>query len=253
MQNINYNNSNRARLKNLSKQATVSFLAIASCFVSSAVQAAPLNNWSANSTVNDCFGISSYGQPSTSCQSYADDIYENWNPNDGGAGDTDIKTFSVGSDEDYFYFELDLRESWSSNSRKYYLEIDNGTSGYYLFYQPKGEDLGSIWKNKGNSGEVEVYIGNPTSGYNNDLSTGKNLSSGDFYVRLVNGNVQLALKKSKIGSPSTFLARAYAAQNSTLEKDKVQWNKHNTSSDLHGFGGFDSTTWLSYNPASVAD
>ena len=239
-----------------SQTATISFLAVVSCFVSSIAQAAPLNNWNANSTVTDCVGTSSYGQSSTACQSYADDLYENWNPNDGGAGDTDIKTLSIGTDNDYFYFEIDLREEWDDESRQYYLEMvpsSNTTSGYFLVYKPKEEDLGSSWKNKGNSGEVEVYTGG-AGGYNSDLSGGKNLSSGDFYVRLVDGNVQMALKKSKIGSPNNILVRAYASQNSSLENSKVQWNQHNTQSDLSGFGGFDSTagadpnTWLSSNP-----
>lgn len=97
----------------------------------------------------------------------------------------------------------------------------------------------------GGFGEVEVYTGNPTSGYNNDLSSGKNLSSGDFYVRLANGNIQMALKKNKIGSPDNILTRAYASQTSILEKDKVEWNKHNTSSYLYSFDGFDNTIWLS--------
>lgn len=246
MQKIN--DTNKKRLKSFSKKATIGCLAIAGCLVSSVAQAAPANNWSVKSMVDDCHGTSSYGKASTSCQSYDNDIYENWDPSDGGAGDTDIKTLSLGSDSEYFYFELDLRQNWNGESRHYYLEIDNGTTGYYLFYQPKKSDLKANWKNMGGSGEVEVYTGSPTKGYNNDLKGGKNLKSGDFYVRLVNGNVQLALKKSKLGSPSTISTRAYAAQNSTLEKDKIQWNKHNTKSDLAGFGGFDSTTWLSLNP-----
>ncbi len=120
--------------------------------------------------------------------------------------------------------ELDLRNDWdfdnTGESRKYYLEIEadgDGQSYYFLVYQPKREDLSSSWKNKGGIGEVEVYedrnnsIGgnNPTGadsgdsdGYESDLSSGKNLSSGDFHVRLVDGNVQIALKKSKIGTPS---------------------------------------------------
>ena len=91
-----------------------------------------------------------------------------------------------------------------------------------------------------------------SDGYESDLSSGKNLSSGDFYVRLVNGNVQMALKKSKIGSPSNILSRAYASQNTNLVPNKLTWHDHNTISDFSGSGGFDSTagadtsTWLKY-------
>ena len=252
--NNNYTKPKRTKLSSFSKAATVGLVAMASCLVSSVAQAAaPLNNWNINSTVIDCFGEKGhYGKAYTSCQNYNKDTYENWNPNDHGAGDTDFKTFSLGSDDHYFYFELVFRKGWdydnSGESRKYYLEIDDGTTGYYLFYQPKREDLKANWQDKGGSGEVEVYTGSPAKGYNNDLKGGKNLKSGDFYVRLVKGNVQLALNKKKIGSPSSISVRAYAGQNSTIEKDKIQWNKHNTKSDLRGFGGFDSTYWLSLNP-----
>ena len=142
MKNIDSTNTNKKILKNFYKTLSISCFTIASCLFSSVVQAGnPNYNWTVSSTINDCYGTSSYGQSSTSCQSYANDLYENWNPNDGGAGDTDIKTFSVGSDSEYFYFEVDLRQNWDNESRQYYLEIANGSSGYFLVYQPKEEDL----------------------------------------------------------------------------------------------------------------
>ena len=271
--------------KNFSKTVTIGYLSIASCFVSSVAQAAPIDDWSVNSTMTDCYGDGSYYGKSdtstTSCQNYQGDLYENWNPNDSGHGDTDIKTYSVGADNEYFYFELDLSHNWdfdsTGESRKYYLEIEadgDAQSDYFLVYQPKREDLGSSWKNKGGTGEVEVYqdsnnsIGgnNPTGadsgdsdGYESDLSSGKNLASGDFYVRLVNGNVQMALKKNKIGSPSNILSRAYASQNTNLSPDKLTWHDRNTIDDFSGSGGFDSTaganiaTWLEYNFATEGD
>ncbi len=268
--------TNQILFKNLSSKISLSCLAIASCFISSVAQAGnPNNNWTVNSTMTDCYGTSYFGSATNACQNYQGDLYENWNPNDSGAGDTDIKTFSVGADNKYYYFEIDLRENWSSESRKYYLEIEadgDDQSDYFLVYQPKEDDLdddNSSWTNKGGSGEVEVYedknnsIGgnNPTGadsgdsdGYESDLSSGKNLSNGDFYVRLVNGNVQLALKKSKIGSPSNILSRAFASQNTNLSPNKLTWHDQNTISDFSGSGGFDSSagadtsTWLEYDP-----
>ena len=86
------------------------------------------------------------------------------------------------------------------------------------------------------------------------MSSGKNLSNGDFYVRLTDGNIQIALKKNTIGSPNNILSRAYASQNTNLEPNKLTWHDQNTISDFSGSGGFDSTagadtsTWLSYNP-----
>ena len=251
---MNDSTTNQTIFKNLSKLVSIGCFTLASCLISSVAQAVnPDSNWSINSTMTDCSGTSSYGSPSTSCQSYQDDLYENWNSQDGGHGDTDIQTLSVGADSDYLYWEIDLRQNWTDESRQYYLELQAEGNGYFLYYQPKTEDLTSTWKNKGNSGEVEVYTGG-AGGYNSDLSGGKNLSSGDFYVRLVNGNIQMALKKSTIGSPSVILTRAYATQNTTLDQGKVHWNQHNTSSDLFGFGGFDNTagddpnTWLSSAP-----
>ncbi len=277
MKNINYIQTNKLIFKNFSKTVTIGCLAIASCFVSSVAQAEnPNSNWSVNSTMTDCYGTSYFGSANNSCQNYQGDLYENWNPNDSGDGDTDIKTYSVGADSEYLYFEIDLRQNWSSESRKYYLEIEadgDGQSDYFLVYQPKGEDLGSSWKNKGGTGEVEVYndgnnsIGGnnrtgadsgDSDGYESDLSSGKNLSSGDFYVRLIDGNVQMALKKSKIGLPINILSRAYASQNTNLAPNKLTWHDRNTISDFSGSGGFDSTagadtnTWLEYNPTTAA-
>ena len=140
-----------------------------------------------------------------------------------------------------------------------------------LVYKSKRDELTSNWYNKGNSGEVEVYqdsnndIGGNNStapdgnsdGYEEGLSSGKNLSSGDFYVRLVDGNIQIALKKSVIGSPTNILTRAYAAQNTNLEPSKLTWHDYNDETDLHGGGGFDSTagadpnTWLPSTPIPV--
>jgi hypothetical protein len=268
--------SRKKKLTCLVQTATVSCVAVVGYSLMSIAQVVtPDSNWSVTSTVTDCSGNSSYGMSETTCQNYHGDLYENWNPSDSGHGDTDIKTYSVGADNEYFYFEIDLRENWTSNSRKYYLEIeadDDGQSDYFVFYQPEGQDLSSSWKDIGGNGKVEVYedrnnsIGgsNPTGadsgdsdGYESELSSGKNLSSGDFYVRLVDGNVQLALKKSKIGSPSNILSRAYASQNTTLSPDKLTWHDRNTISDFSGAGGFDSTagadtsTWLVYNLSST--
>ncbi len=62
----------------------------------------------------------------------------------------------------------------------------------------------------------------------------------------------MALKKSKIGSPSNILSRAFASQNTNLESNKLTWHDQNTISDFSGSGGFDSSagadtsTWLEY-------
>ena len=281
MKNPSYTQNTKRIFKNFLKTVTISCLALASCSISSVAQAGnPDSNWSKDFNVTDCSNTSYFGSSNNSCQNYQGDLYENWNPNDSGDGDTDIKAYSVGADDEYFYFELDLRNDWdfdnTGESRKYYLEIEadgDSQSDYFLVYQPKREDLGSSWKNKGGSGEVEVYedrnnsIGgsNPngadsgdSDGYESDLSSGKNLSSGDFHVRLVNGNIQMALKKSKIGTPSNILSRAYASQNTNLEPNKLTWHDQNTISDFEGSGGFDSTasadtsTWLEYNDTIVA-
>ena len=277
MNDLDLINNNKNMLKNLSRKVTISCLVMTSCLLSSVAQAAtPNNSWNVNSTMTDCYGTSYFGSSTNACQNYQGDLYENWNPNDSGDGDTDIKTFSVGADSEYFYFEIDLRANWTSESRKYYLEIEadgDNQSDYFLVYQPKREDLGSSWKSKGGTGEVEVYedrnnsIGgnNPTGadsgdsdGYEADLSGGKNLFSGDFYVRLVDGNIQIALRKSKIGSPSNILSRAFASQNTNLEPNKLTWHDQNTIGDFAGSGGFDSSasadtsTWLSLDPTPAS-
>ena len=64
----------------------------------------------------------------------------------------------------------------------------------------------------------------------------------------------MALKKSKIGSPSNILSRAFASQNTNLSPNKLTWHDQNTISDFSGSGGFDSSasadtsTWLEYDP-----
>ncbi len=185
------------KISSFFKTLSISSIAVVSCSLSSVIQSQTTPTMYPQ---DDCSGIEdeSYGVSGTPCQNYQGDLYENWNPNDGGHGDTDIKTFSVGEDNTYFYFELDLREDWdydgTGESRKYYLEIEadgDGQSDYFLVYQPKRNDLGSSWKNIGGNGEIEVYqdqnnsIGgsNPTGadsgdadGYEAEVSPNKNLT-----------------------------------------------------------------------------
>ncbi len=276
MKTLNYIYKNSI-INHFSKAFSISCLTLATCFLPSIAKAEnPVSDWNINSIVNDC----SFPQDlsDSSCQSYQDDLYENWYSGVQGAGDTDIKTFSVGADKKYFYFELDLREDWDSDSdgesRQYYLEIEatgDTKPDFFLVYKPKRNELSSNWFDIGNSGEVEVYqdsnsdIGgndplnpdNNSDGYESPLSSGKNLSSGDFYVRLVNGNIQFALKHSVIGANDNILTRAYAAQNTNLEPSKLTWHDYNSYSDLSGSGGFDNTagadvnTWLWYNNNKV--
>ena len=240
-----------------------------------ALAATPDTNWSPTNTMEDCWGMGaqSYNQTSTTCQKYNEDLYENWNPNgDLNGDDTDIKTFSVGEDDTYFYFEIDLREPWTSESREYYLEIEadgDGQPDYFLAYQPKSDDLGSSWKDIGGKGEIEVYEDQNNSvggsdltgpdvqdpdGYEAEVSPNKNLTPNDFFVRLVNGDVQMALKKNRIGSPSNILSRAYAAQNTNLENNALTWHDWQYSGALSdGFdntAGADTSTWLELNPPS---
>ncbi len=67
----------------------------------------------------------------------------------------------------------------------------------------------------------------------------------------------MALKKSRIGSPTNILSRAYASQNTNLSPNKLTWHDQNTVSDFDGAGGFDSSagadtsTWLKLNPVFV--
>ncbi len=282
MKNINYIQSKKGIFKNFSQRFTLGCLAVTSCFLSSVAQAAnPDTNWSTTSTMTDCYGLEdeSYGeaQSETSCQNYDEDLYENWDPNgDLNGDDTDIKTFSVGADNTYFYFEIDLRENWTSESRKYYLEIEadgDGQSDYFLVYQPKSDDLGSSWKNIGGNGEIEVYEdynnsiggsnltgadGGDSDGYEAEVSPNKNLTPNDFFVRLVNGNVQMALKKNRIGDPSNILSRAYASQNTNLSNNSLTWHDWYYSGTLNGNGfdssaGADTSTWLELNSPSSSN
>ena len=122
-------------------------------------------------TMTDCVGTSYYPQanPGGGCQSYALDLYENWDSTASGAGDTDIWFYRTGSDSAFFYYELEMRESWNydftGTSRSYSIEIDvdwtteASRGDYLLTYSPVTDHQGNTWNSvdEGGGGKVTGF------------------------------------------------------------------------------------------------
>ncbi|MEM9273375.1 MAG: hypothetical protein AAGA80_10505 [Cyanobacteria bacterium P01_F01_bin.143] len=241
--------------------ASLSCLAVLSLSANSLAQlTTPDSNWSIKSTVTDCSSSTSYmvAESSDSCQSYDSDIYENWDATVNGSGDTDIASFSVGSDDEFFYFQHDLREDWNydatGESKSYQIDVDadfasggDALSDFLVVYNPLITNVGKTWTAEGNS-RVELYedLNNDLGGQNpNDsdviscsisvcdgIADPLSHSSSDAYVRIVNGNIEIAIRRSIFGSPEQVRARAWATQTSTLDKSKHFFHDQNTTSDL---------------------
>ncbi len=247
------------KVANVFKTVSISCLTIVSCSLSSVAQVVtPDSNWSVTSSVTDCFGTTSYtvAESNDGCQSYSTDIYENWDSEGNGAGDTDIATFSVGSDDEFFYFQQALRENWNydatGESKAYHIDLDadfaaggDALSDFLIIYNPLPTHVGTSWTAEGNS-KVELYedtnndLGGPNP-YTSDWDCGSNcdgisdavsLSSSDVYVRIVNGDIEIAIRRSIFNSPDQVRARAWATQTSTLDKSKHFFHDQNAPTDL---------------------
>lgn len=249
------------KVNNFLKPVSLSLFTIVACSSGSVAQIlTPDSNWNIQSTLTDCSGTTSYmlAESTDGCQSYSSDIYENWDSQGNGAGDTDIATFSVGSDDEFFYFQQDLRENWNydgtGESKAYHIDLDvdfasggDPLSDFLVIYNPLTTHVGTTWTAEGGS-KVELYedSNNDLGGLNPDssdlnycsdygcdgISDFVTLSSGNAYVRIVNGNIEIAIRRSVFSSPDQVRARAWATQTSTLDKSKHFFHDQNTSSDL---------------------
>ncbi len=247
------------KVTNFFQTVSISCLTIVGCSLSSVAQVVnPNSNWSIESTVTDCSGTTSYttAESSDGCQSYSSDLYENWDEQLNGAGDTDIATFSVGSDDEFFYFQQDLRENWNydstGESRAYHLDLDadfasegDTLSDFLVIYHPLTIHVGSSWTAEGGI-KVELYEdrNNDLGGSNpyisdwdcglscDGISDSVSLNSSDIYVRIVDGNIEIAIRRSVFNSPDQIRARAWATHTSTLDKSKYFFHDQNSPSDL---------------------
>jgi hypothetical protein len=243
----------------LIKTVTMGCIAVTSWSLASMAQVVtPNSNWTIASTVTDCSSNTSYtvAESNNACQSYNTDIYENWDSQGSGAGDTDIATFSVGSDEEFFYFQHDLRQNWNYDStgetKQYQIDIDadfasggDSLSDFLVVYYPLTTHVGSTWKAEGSS-KVLMYkdnnndLGGPNpkisdwgcSSNCDGISDSVSLSSNNAYVRILNGNIEIAIRRTVFNSPAQIRARAWATQTSTLDKSKHFFHDKNSPSDL---------------------
>ena len=120
----------------------------------------PDNSWNltgmdAQTVSDDCCGASAQTDTPEDlpCQSFNNDLYETLDAGTQGMCDADIKTYSLGFDADFFYFENELRGSWDQcsdaigptnggESRQYQMEVDADLSNtanfdWIFIYTPK--------------------------------------------------------------------------------------------------------------------
>lgn len=228
----------------------------------------PDANWNLMGTdalniVADCVGVEhfSVAESGDGCQSYSADLYENWDSLVAGSGDTDIEFYSTGADTDFFYFEWETRESWnydtSGQSRQYQVELDVDASSeanrgdILLIWIPQITHLGNTWRlvDDGGDGKVQGFqdtnndVGGPNpltsdfdcssicDGYKDDFKT-----TNDIFVRIINRSgknvLQLAIRRTALGSPTTIHSRGWAAQTSVIPAGKFTWHDLQGSADL---------------------
>ncbi len=245
-----------------------------------------LTGTDATNSITDCFGTdySGIAESGDGCQSYTTDTYENWDGSKVGSGDTDIQTLAVGLDSEFFYFDLELRESWdydsSGSSHSYQFELDldpliEVSRGDYLFaFSPLPEHVGSTWivADSGGSGQVQGFedpdddVGGPApvaSDYDCGSCTGYEtgfIIMNDVYVRIVTRGgkqiPQLAIRASTFGAPAPteFRVRTWAME--ALAAERFTWHDRNDTSDLGGISfdnthGADTSSWLEPTTAAV--
>ncbi|UOG90827.1 MAG: right-handed parallel beta-helix repeat-containing protein [Candidatus Thiothrix sulfatifontis] len=241
----------------------------------------PPASWTSQRIINDCHGTSSYnpngadGAENAPCQSYSQDIYENWDSLVAGAGDTDIEQCRLGyydGTEQYYFFAWQFRENWNydntGESREYHLELDTdhdsaspetpARSDLLIRVQPRSTYQGNTWHAVGNDDAIiykdtnnDVGCANPGKKDTTGCSTGYEadypINQGDAFVRILNGQVELAIKAGVVDGLNNVKARCYASQTSTLSKDKLDWHDQNDASDLSSHT-FDSTGFAEVGP-----
>lgn len=125
---------------------------------------------------------------------------------------------------------------------------DNGDSG-------TANDVGGTNPGTGdpNCGDCPAPNPNTQDGYTGKICDGEDR----VYARIVNGNVQLAVRwtclrdsgNNDLGErPASFRVRGWSSQSSTIEKDKLYWHDENLPADIAG-ENFDNVDWFTTGAA----
>ena len=217
------------------------------------LHAAPDPAWTVALTQTDCSGSAQQATPA--CDDYSTDFYENVDYTVAATAITsDIQTTNYGFDSTYFYFEYDFVGPYDpSNSTGHQvvieLDVDAATetnrADYYVGLFQKSEFNTTTWIDAYVQGGYEVahddnddvggpnpttsdFGGSPGDGYDNVVSQ----AADQVWARVVNGNFQVAIKRTLIGSPSRSRARLWSRQSTSLSKDKLYFHDQNAVADV---------------------
>lgn len=239
--------------------------------------AAPLASWHVQSTASDpsggsSFNASGYQDAPVNDQAFAQDRYENWDPAAPGAGDADIETLRTGYDGRFYYVSFDQRLDWNADgagaTHTFGVEIEadqlaggDDRADFLLRYAPSAAHVGETWVDVGATANLSLFRDS-----NNDVGGGDPFApdaaatAGDGYetqlavpgarvfARIVDGNVELAVAASDLGSPSAIAARGIVVQGGSLNPANVALHDHVSTADLttlrvDAIHGRDTATW----------
>lgn len=232
----------------------------------SPAHAAPDPNWITLFTKTDCAGAAQ--QQTAACESYATDLYEHIDYSFTNPGTADVQVLNSGIDSDYYYTEFDFVSDYDpaiSTGHQVGIEIDvdadteANRADYYFAIFEKIEFNSTAWIDAYNQGGYNSYRdANNDVGGGDPLASDQGGSEGDGYetdvnqgpdmvwARVVNGNFQVAIKRSVVGNPSMAYLRSWSRQSTSLSKDKLYWHDHNTPSDtqqIDNLTGVGTTDW----------
>ena len=230
--------------------------------------AAPDSGWSVRAQTSDCSGSAAQG--TASCYAYSNDKYENIDYTvTQNAETSDIQEVNTGFDTDYFYVEMDFVAAWNLNhstGHQFVLEFDvdsdteSDRGDYYLGVFQVEEFNQTTWVDAYSEGGYEMmrdanddvggasvtssdYGGSPGDGYETAVSQ----DADQVWARVVNGNFQVAIKRSVIGSPGGARLRPWSRQSTSLSKDKLYFHDQNSVSDVgqvDNIAGLGTGTWI---------
>jgi len=195
------------------------------------------DNWPVNVIRLDCSGSGDQG--TAGCSDYSIDLYEDLDYSVAPeAATADIQAVRTGFDSEYFYIEYDFVDDWNvsySTGHQVALEFEvdadteSGRGDYLVNIYQKTEFSGPSWIDAYDLGDYDPYVdGNNDVGGGNVAASDFGGSQGDGYetsisknncdvlARVVNGNFQIAVRKSALGSPAGAFIRATSAQSSSL-------------------------------------
>lgn len=246
--------------------------------VPSARAQVPADDWVKSVTVQDDFGENKQGEAPYS--NYDIDLYEDVDYDDEKAEWADIKSFSTGYDESYYYFEFELARGWRDEAKGHAVAVEMDYDSDQEF--SRGDYLIFLKMDEKFSDNEEWVDAKKAAGFkffedaNDDVGGRDPLESdydsgdeGDGYKRGLpekgkrlwgritgDGRFQVAFRRDELPDTDLLLSRGWIFQGGEPSEDKFYFHDHNKDEDVEkvdNIASSDTGTWPPMMPPTVPE